>query len=402
MSTSTPNVSLSYDTQVADTVAELSAAAFPRGLRAIVLTGSLARGEGTWLHESSRVRLAGDADILAIFNDRAPLPQPGRIAQLEHAAQDRLASAGIEVHLGMSPVRSDYLLRLQPTIFSYELATFGKVIWGDATVLKLAPAFTDSQIPLEDGFRLLMNRMLELLETVCEIHPLATGARDVRYRAMKLWLDMATSYLLFKRRYLPTYRGRATRLRELSTDSHALAPIPLDRFASMVAFATSCKLGDPEAFEMRDLADLSTLIDDAHSLWRWEIERVTSGGASDIDLLRQWIAAEPIAARMRGWAAVVKRSGTWRAVARMPKWIRLAHIGGPRRLIYAATSELLFAVPRLIQEARPPALDSRWNELRRNLPITDVPEDRPSRFAWRRLGRAIAFNYNRLLVPTRS
>jgi len=63
VSASAPIVSVSYDTQVADTIAELSVAAFPRGLRAVVLTGSLARGEGTWLRDGSRVRLAGDADF---------------------------------------------------------------------------------------------------------------------------------------------------------------------------------------------------------------------------------------------------------------------------------------------------------------------------------------------------
>ena len=352
MSASAPIVSVSYDTQVADTIAELSAAAFPRGLRAVLLTGSLARGEGTWLHDGSRVRLAGDADVFVVFNDRAALPPPDRVARLTRAAEDRLATAGIEAHLGLSPVPVGYLRRLQPNIFSYELITHGKVVWGDAHILELAPAFTASEIPLDDGFRLLMNRMIELLETVCELDALATSASAVRYRAMKLWLDMATSYLLFERHYVPTYRGRAARLRELAAEPSTLAPIPLRRFASTVALATRCKLG--ESGEMREFADLTTLIDDAHSLWRWELERLTAAGASDADLLRRWIAAEPIAARMRGWAAVVKRSGAARAIARMPNWIGLARKGSPRRLIYAAASELLFAVPRLLEEAAAP------------------------------------------------
>jgi glycosyltransferase involved in cell wall biosynthesis len=35
-------------------------------------------------------------------------------------------------------------------------------------------------------------------------------------------------------------------------------------------------------------------------------------------------------------------------------------------------------------------------------PVTDRPENRSSRCAWRRLARAITFNYNFFLVPTRS
>ncbi len=402
MSASAPIVSVGYDTQVADTIAELSVAAFPRGLRAILLTGSLARGEGTWLHDGSHVRLAGDAEFFIVFNDRAALPPPDRVARLTRAAEDRLASVGIEAHPGLSPVPAGYLRRLQPNIFSYELITHGKVVWGDARILDLAPAFAASEIPLDDGFRLLMNRMIELLETVCELDALATSASAVRYRTMKLWLDVATSYLLFERHYVPTYRGRAARLRDLAAEPSTLAPIPLRRFAETVALATRCKLGESGDLEMREFGDLATLIDDAHSLWRWELERLTAYGASDTDLLRRWIAAEPIAARMRGWAAVVKRSGIARAIARMPDWIGLARRGSPRRLIYAAASELLFALPRLLEEEAVPGIDSRWNELRRGLPVASNPENRSSRCAWRRLGHAIAFNYNFFLAPTRS
>jgi hypothetical protein len=400
VSASAPNASVSYYTRVADAIAELSAAAFPRGLRAVVVTGSLARGEGTWLHDGSRIRLAGDADCFAIFDDRAGLPAPDRVTRLQRAAQDRLASVGIEARLGLSPVPAGYLRRLRPNIFSFELITHGKVVWGDAHILELAPTFVPSDIPLDDGFRLLMNRLIELLETMCELDAPSPSSSAVRYRAMKLLLDMATSYLLFDSQYVPTYRGRAVRLRELAAQSSARAPIPLRRFAPMVARATRCKLG--ESGETPEFEDLSTLVDDAHSLWRWELERLTAPGANDTDLLRRWIVAEPIAARMRGWAAVAKRYGTAGAIARMPDWMGLARKGSPRRLIYAAASELLFALPRLLEEDGVPGIDSRWNELRHGLPVADSPENWRSCSTWRRLGRAIAFNYNIFLGPTRS
>ncbi len=399
MSASAPNASASYDTQIAETIAELSAAAFPDGLRSIVLTGSLARGEGTWLRDGSRVRLAGDADVFAIFDDRAPLPPPDRVARLQHAIEDRLSADGIETHIGLSPVRADYLRRLQPNIFSYELTTHGKVVWGDAHILTLAPAFTSADIPLDDGFRLLMNRMIELLEAICEVDAPITNAPAVRYRAMKLWLDMATSYLLFQRQYVPTYCGRAARLSELAADPSVLAPVSLARFASTVALATRCKLG--KSSEMREFADLDRLLGDAKSIWHWELERLTGFSASDTELLRRWIAGEPLSARIRGWAGVAKRSGAARAIARMPNWLNLALRGSPRRQIYAAASELLFALPSLLKDDAILS-DSRWNELRHGLPIIDCPGNERSRCAWRTLGRAISFNYNFFLAPTRA
>ena len=395
-------LSVSFDTQIADTIAAFSAAAFPDRLRAVVLTGSLARGEGTWLREDARVRLAGDADVFAIFGDCAPLPASERVVQLQRAIEDRLAANGIEAHIGLSPVRSDYLRRLQPNIFSYELTTHGKVVWGDTHILKLVPAFTVADIPLDDGFRLLMNRMIELLEAVCEVESPISNAPAVRYRAMKLWLDMATSYLLFQRRYVPTYRGRAAGLKDLAAEPSAIAPIPLPRFAKSVALATRCKLGESANQEMRKFSDLDTLIDDAHSIWRWELERLTGSNASDNDLLRRWLVSEPVSARLRGWAGVARRSGAGRATTMMPKWIDLARKGSPRRLIYAAATELLFALPRLLDEEAVPTTDSRWDDLRQGLPITDCPEDSHSFREWRRLGRAISFNYNFFLAPTRS
>jgi hypothetical protein len=394
-------VSVSPDTQVTDTIAELSVGAFSRGLRAVIVTGSLARGEGTWLRDGSRVRLAGDADFFAVFDKHAALPPPDRVARLTRAAEERLALASIQAHIGLSPVRAGYLRRLRPSVLSFELITHGKVVWGDPRILNLAPAFEASEIPLDDGFRLLMNRMIELLEIVCEHDAFFASASTVRYRAMKLWLDMATSYLLFERQYVPTYRGRAARLRELGAESSTGAPIRLRRFSRMVAFATRYKLGEFDT-ETQEFADLATLIDAAHSLWRWELERLTAPCASDIDLQRRWIAAEPIAARIRGWAAVVERSGIVRAIARTPDWIRMARKGSPRRLICAAASELIFALPRLLEEDAVPGVDSRWDELRRGLPVTDSPENLPLFCSWRRLGRAIAFNYNSFLVPTRS
>lgn len=401
MSVSAPTSSVSYDTHVAKTIAELILAAFPSGLRAVVLTGSLARGEGTWLNSGSRVRLAGDADFLGVFDDHGPLPPPDGITRLKRLAEERLASAGVDAHVGLSPVSARYLQRLPPDIYSYELITNGKVIWGDPHTLKLAPAFAASEIPIDDGFRLLMNRMIELLEIVCEHEKLAASV-SIPYRAMKLWLDMATSYLLFEREYVPTYRGRAARLCELSAQPSTIAPIPMRSFARMVALATRCKLAEIRDSAMSEFTDLTTLIDAAHSLWRWELERLTLRSASDRDLRDRWLADEPVAGRMRGWAAVLARAGAARVIARMPAWIVLARRGSPRRLVYDAASELLFAIPQILEDKAAPGMEARWDKLRRRLPVTDSPENRSSQCSWRRLGHAIAFNYNSFLVPTRS
>jgi hypothetical protein len=397
-----PFLSISPDGQIAEAVGELSANAFPRTLRAAVLTGSLARGEGTWLQSAAWNRLAGDAEFLLVFNEHAVLPSAEHLVRLKAAIRTRLCAVGIEAQIGLSAVRLSYLRRIRPHIFGYELITYGKVLWGDAHVLNLVPSFSSADIPLEDGFCLLVNRMIELLEALCESRAGEQPTDTVRYRALKLWLDMATSFLLFQGRYEPSYRARATRLAELASASVS-GPFPLSRFAERVSVATAFKLGESHRFPVKQTADLISLTEDTHSLWRWELRRLTGSNpnASDDELLRRWIGDQEIIARMRGWASVAKRYGTSGSLASLLRWIRQALGGSPRRLLYGTASELFFALPALLGGAKCDS-ESCWNELRLQLPIMSGSEDASQTCAWHRLGRAIAWNYHQFLEFTRS
>jgi hypothetical protein len=396
-----PPNSVTAEAQISQMVAELAVGVFPRGLRAIVLTGSLARGEGTWISEGARSRLAGDAELLMVFADGA-LPAPDRINRLQRDLEARLAAAGVEAHIVLSPVDSAYLRRLRPHIFAYELAAHGKVVWGDARVLSLMPTFAALDIPLEDGFRLLLNRMIELLEAVCELEAGAPITERVRYRAMKLALDMGTSLLLFEHRYEPTYRGRAGRLADLAAVSPR-SPLLLRRFADRVATATRYKLNESPTPGVENTADLISLIEDANALWRWELERLTGAppAASEDELLRRWIAGQALTERMRGWASVARRYGVRRSLSRLPWWIVRAGRGSPRRLIYASAGELFAALPALLSGAARSNHESRWNQLRRELPA-DQASAASVICAWRGLGLAIGWNYHQFLEFTRS
>lgn len=159
--------SVSGDERIIAAVREIVADSFQPGLRSLVLTGSLARDEGTWLHEKDRMRLAGDAEFLAVFAEHARLPSADVVAAVERAVEKRLHESGLEVHIGLSPVGPRYLRSLRPHIFAYELLEHGRVTWGDENILSLAPRFSRADIPLEDGFRLLLNRIIELLEAMC-------------------------------------------------------------------------------------------------------------------------------------------------------------------------------------------------------------------------------------------
>jgi len=386
-----------------------TADAFPRGLRAIVLTGSLARGEGTWVHDNRGCSLAGDAEFLVLFSDGVRLPSAQLIEGLRRSIELRLHAESVDAHIGLSPVYPTYLRRLRPHIFAYELVQHGKVVWGERHILDLAPRFSPAEIPVEDGFRLLMNRIIELIDVLCT-GPHSTAPQDsycgaVHYRVMKLWLDMATSFLLFQGRYESTYRSRAESFAQMASrsgsngDGLVVAPIPLERFAERVSFATNYKLGTGRAAASISERDLCDLIDDVHALWRWELERLVAQSVrlDDARLLSRWLRSEELTARTRSWAAITKRFGLERSARMLPRWVGLSFKGSPRRLVYAAASRLLFALPRILQ-LLPGEGDSRKEV--RTLPVLNAR----NQLGWREAGDSLpgtTINFWRQLVPER-
>src|SRR5215831_12427853 len=272
------------DACVVATMRDVACAAWTTA-RSVVLTGSMSRGEASWGEENNRLRLLGDAEFLVVFNDGVKLPDANQVSRVTSQVEARLCDRGIDAHVGLSPVAEKYLRALRPHIFAYELIAHGKVIAGDPDILQLTPEFSPVDIPLEDGFRLLMNRVIELLEALCDDDP--GQSHRVPYRTLKLWLDMATSFLLFKGAYEPTYRARAIRLREMASSGSDF-PIPADYFTDRVAQATSVKLGGRA--EVAGRGEFPLFVNAVRELWRWQLQRLTgmSACASDAALRRKW------------------------------------------------------------------------------------------------------------------
>src|SRR5712691_5099933 len=79
-------------------------------LCAIVLTGSLARDEATFVNEGgARWRLLGDAEFLLIFQQRVPLPPTAAIKSLRCQIEDALMESGVACPIGLSAAHPDYL-----------------------------------------------------------------------------------------------------------------------------------------------------------------------------------------------------------------------------------------------------------------------------------------------------
>jgi hypothetical protein len=395
---------------------QVCAERFSRGLRAVVLTGSLAREEGTLTLSHGRWDLLGDAEFLLIFHEHARLPTLQHLQELCRLIEAGLLERGLQAKIGLSPVHPSYLRTLKPHIFAYELRTCGRVVWGDPRVLLLIPAFSRGDIPLEDAWRLLCNRMIEQLEVAREL--LGRPAKlppAVLYRTVKLYLDMATSYLVFVGAFEPSYRRRAERLMELAAarGNADHRPFPLESFAGRVRTCTQIKLNEMTEDASCALAAPTELgftfweeaVEYARLLWRWELARLTGTVTQDLNgrLLQRWMRLQPLTQHLRGWLYALRKQGWHRSWRSWPRWGRQAWKASPRYWVYSAARELFFRLPCLLQppEQRP-QINVNWVEVRSRLPILRDAGPEAQHAEWEQLADDIVRNYQRFLVGTRS
>lgn len=396
-------------------VAGRAAATFGGNLRAAILIGSVARNEATIVTESGIRKLLGDAEFLLAFEDTVALPDSALVARMVKEAEDELARQAISVKLDCTALHSHVLGRMQPNIYTFEVRTWGDVVWGDTAVLQLIPAFAASDIPLEDAFQLLCNRMTEVLECAArqdtesdELSP------ELHYRLVKLYQDMATSFLVAAGEYEPTYRGRAERLAALAKSARAGIdmPLALKQFSARVSACTRYKLeGKSSATPGADSGCPATIdflcaaVADAHALWRWELIRLTCDQShlTDDALMIAWGGRVRWRARMRGWGHVCRKLGWSRSLLASPRWLRLAIISSPRYCVYTAASELFFSLPAVLCSAEPPA-KKRLDVARilSNLPVVGRDGSHGAIGAWRAAIDSVCWNYDHFLKDTRS
>lgn len=363
-------------------------------LLALVLTGSMARGEASIEGTASGSRVLGDAEFLLVFKHDGDV-DPVRAARLAREMRESLKLSGIDCAISFAAVGKSYLRNLPPHIFGYELRTCGRVLCGDAQVLHLIPTMSPSDIPREDAWRLLCNRLMELFDCVAELPAEGTASAPLRYRILKLYLDLATSVLIFAGRYRPTYVERARELRKLAG---SLAGLDLWRLANTVELATRLKLHPQDsALETNFWAEHTCrgAICDARTIWRWQLEQLLGGSqiGSDQELVFRWARRQSLFGRMRGWAYVVRECGWLRSLPHWPRWSRYSLYSSPRNLVYAAGSELLFALADQIQDAGMDAF-----AVKMEIPLCTAA----THAGWRQCAVDISSNYHRFLEHTRA
>lgn len=358
-------------------------------MRALVLTGSMARDEATFVPKGIGWRVLGDADFLLVLRSHSTKASQ---ANLQRVINRGLVSAGIISEVTVSHATVAALERMKPRIFSYELRTMGRVVWGDLNILATIPEFSAAAIPRADAWEMLCNRMVEYLEAAAEETDGHQYSELAQYRITKLLLDSATSFLVFAGNYAPSYRGRAEKICALANSMPPQdAPIPLGQFARMVAECTFLKVGPSDGSGCPHTVTREVTIDWARRLWVWEVASLTglSAGTNRKELLRKLARSQPMQQRCLAWLQLLRRRtvGDWRS---WPAWLYHSTIMSPRLLIYSVAADLLFT-----DRNDPCIATGLFADLQRLLPIN---MERHCPRTWAQVARDLSHNYREILV----
>lgn len=372
----------------------------------MILTGSLARNEATFIRNGDGLKLLGDADCFVVFRRNAALPADSEIVSVQRKIEEHLAMEGLTANVGLSCVTPRFLEGLPPLISIYELRNGGEILWGEKEALSLVPNFRTQDISREDAWRMLCNRMIEHLAFVGELNSASVElGRALHYATVKLILDMATSYLVFAGHYGPSYRERSQNLSILAERPPGEVPFPLKKFAARVEECTSWKLSGDEADSDRRIELWHEAISYMRRLWRWEIIQITNA-QEDLTiqgLLFQLAKHQTTSQRLRGWLSAAKRLGWLKSSRRWPRWVWLSLDATPRYLVYRAAAEVSFRLPCLIKHSgAPPRLDVDWSGIQAILPERVSRPETPQDIQWRRLAEDVLWNYSEFLLGTQA
>jgi hypothetical protein len=155
-------------------------------LRALVLTGGFARGEGAVVQGVPQ----NDYDLVAVRSF-------GPTRETYERMRARLETE-LGIHIDLAPVGAWRLRFCAPSIFWYETALRGRVLWGDP-VLSRIPHRGPEGIARSEGLRLLVNRAAGLLFITRESDPHAH-----RIQASKGLLAAMDVHLMSRGFYAPS------------------------------------------------------------------------------------------------------------------------------------------------------------------------------------------------------
>jgi hypothetical protein len=185
----------------------------------LILTGSVARGEGTLIaDQKTGTRWMGDLECLLIVPPGAHASKLDATLQIVETKLNKdFSDRRRGLKIGLTRMASSRLERLRPSIFNRELLEHGKLLWGTPSAVPLPAWWTagDREVPLSDAFRLLNNRTIQQIKARMTQETADAEPLSAEYAISKFWIELATSLSVFLGCYRTTYRERQTAIESL-------------------------------------------------------------------------------------------------------------------------------------------------------------------------------------------
>jgi predicted nucleotidyltransferase len=273
-------------------------------VRSIILTGSLARGEGSISRHETTYFLHSDIEFLVVGStnrrlDRLKVMSESIKNDISNSLTEEFVSK-IEIDLGVVG-RDFFQQKMRPSIFAFDLTRFGKVVYGEIDIIKSKYFFPAQDIPQEDALELLMNRAIELM---C-LNGSRCSEKNPAYSLNKILLDMAGSFLAFTGQYVAPYAKRANALSTLTnTTNWPFSDIPFSEFIQYLQRAVEWKiLPDTQPTWSNLIIEKRPEIEIwLSSMILWEIRQMHGNDEkSSKDIIELYKSREQLKDVLKGW-----------------------------------------------------------------------------------------------------
>src|SRR5919112_277967 len=131
----------------------------------VILTGSVARDQATYKYIDGKPFLESDLDLVVVVKRIATIKSFTSIKRLSKKVTHELKKKRLLSHVSLSITTEKALLHASPSIFYQDLNLNGKVIFGKE-IHSLLRKYETIEIPIQDVYRLIFNRMVESLEVL--------------------------------------------------------------------------------------------------------------------------------------------------------------------------------------------------------------------------------------------
>ena len=133
-----------------------------KNIISIYLTGSVARNTATFIEKNEEFYLQSDLDFVVICSPKIILKSLLKIKPLSNKITEKLRKEKLLSHVSISVITESTLKNMLPTIFYQDFSNNGKLVYG-RDLKEIFPKYKTKDIPSKDIYRLIFNRMTELL-----------------------------------------------------------------------------------------------------------------------------------------------------------------------------------------------------------------------------------------------